>query len=126
MQIKPLAFKECVKGDAALCGSMLLDDEFMKILRRQITPAVWDALKVAHRTEAAYALWEKIKRTISDNPIPRTVPYNICGQEGNIWTDEIRRLFDRVAMPRIVHLIEKQLQAVRLNSKVPVNGRKVC
>lgn len=36
--------KEAVKGNGRLCGGVFLDQAFIELMRRKVTPDVWDAL----------------------------------------------------------------------------------
>ncbi|KAI7759511.1 hypothetical protein LZL87_011307 [Fusarium oxysporum] len=40
--ISPFVVKECVKGDGGLCGGVFLDEQFLELIKRKLTPRSWD------------------------------------------------------------------------------------
>ncbi|KXH26780.1 hypothetical protein CSAL01_00326 [Colletotrichum salicis] len=52
----PMAVKEAVKGNGRLCGGVFLDQAFVELLRRQLSPGMWDAMSK-----------DEVQRLLNDN-----------------------------------------------------------
>ncbi|KAF5601485.1 mitochondrial-type heat shock 70 [Fusarium subglutinans] len=60
--ISPFVVKECVKGDAhllgGLCGGVFLDEKFLKLVKRKLTPGSWHSVSSVEEKKFLNEWWE--------------------------------------------------------------------
>ncbi|KAL9574715.1 hypothetical protein ACKAV7_001127 [Fusarium commune] len=56
--ISPFVVKECVKGDGGLCGGVFLDEQFLELIKRKLTPRSWDNVTSAEEKKFLNECWE--------------------------------------------------------------------
>ncbi|KAF4951137.1 hypothetical protein FGADI_7752 [Fusarium gaditjirri] len=56
--ISPFVVKECVKGDGGLCGGVFLDEQFLELIKRKLTPGSWDNVTLAEQKKFLNECWE--------------------------------------------------------------------
>ncbi|KAF5667436.1 Hsp70 chaperone protein [Fusarium denticulatum] len=56
--ISPFVVKECAKGDGGLCGGVFLDEQFLKLIKRKLTPGSWDSVTSAEEKKFLNECWE--------------------------------------------------------------------
>ncbi|EWG37123.1 hypothetical protein FVEG_00874 [Fusarium verticillioides 7600] len=55
---KPFTVKECVKGDGGLCGSIFLDENFLKLIKRKVSSTSWRNVDKADEKRFLNDEWE--------------------------------------------------------------------
>ncbi|KAF5582736.1 Hsp70 chaperone protein [Fusarium pseudoanthophilum] len=55
---KPFTVKECVKGDGGLCGSIFLDENFLKLIKRKVSSISWKNVSKADEKRFLNDEWE--------------------------------------------------------------------
>ncbi|KAG5747682.1 hypothetical protein H9Q70_009631 [Fusarium xylarioides] len=55
---KPFTVKECVKGDGGLCGSIFLDENFLKLIKRKVSSTSWKNISKADEKRFLNDEWE--------------------------------------------------------------------
>ncbi|KAF5982892.1 Hsp70 chaperone protein [Fusarium bulbicola] len=56
--ISPFVVKECVKGDGGLCGGVFLDEKFLKLVKRKLTPGSWLSVSSVEEKKFLNEWWE--------------------------------------------------------------------
>ncbi|TVY70460.1 Heat shock 70 kDa protein 12B [Fusarium oxysporum f. sp. cubense] len=54
----PFTVKECVKGDGGLCGSIFLDENFLKVIKSKVSSTSWGNVSKADEQEFLNHEWE--------------------------------------------------------------------
>ncbi|KAH7023134.1 hypothetical protein EDB80DRAFT_745260 [Ilyonectria destructans] len=120
--VDPFVVKECVKGDGGLCGGVFLDEEFINLIKRKVTPAAWNGVKKAEQKKILNDAWEHGIKPQFENQ-QRTWLFDLpegCGVKSggfkrrrtmDLSSEEILSVFSPV-VNKILKLVGAQVQAV--------------
>ncbi|KAF4478595.1 hypothetical protein FAGAP_12288 [Fusarium agapanthi] len=121
---KPFTIKECVKGDGGLCGSIFLDENFLKLIKRKISSKSWKNISKADEKRFLNDEWEHgIKEQFSgqDRSWLVSLPEGCHGvfNQGSKRQRHIRLSLNDVlsvftpVVDRIEELVRRQTQAIQ-------------
>ncbi|KAM0246728.1 hypothetical protein ACHAP5_004499 [Fusarium lateritium] len=127
----PFVVRECVTGDGDLCGGIFLDEEFLKFIKRKITPGSWENVTQAEEKKFLNDVWEHgIKPQFSNQNKSWLVdlPDSCGGMPSNgrlkrrktvgLTSKEIVSVYTPI-VDKIVALVRRQTQAVESKTGQP-------
>ncbi|WQF77374.1 Putative Heat shock protein 70 family [Colletotrichum destructivum] len=133
-KLSPTVVREAIKGDGGLCGAVFLDEGFLNLIKKKVTPAAWAMVPNEEAANMLNCDWENgIKKRYE-------------GQEGRTWNfrlppecqirngatrgikrkrnlmlghSDLHQVFDPIAK-KIGNLIQKQIDGVlTVSGKMP-------
>ncbi|KAK2053962.1 actin-like ATPase domain-containing protein [Colletotrichum caudatum] len=135
LSLKPMVVREAIKGDGELCGGVFLDEAFVNMVKKRVTPQAWDKVP---KNEAANILngdWEHgIKQQFDGQErdwhikLPpecqsKGTPQRGMKRKRNLILNlqDLLPVFEPIAK-KISSLVQKQIDGVRITSgKLPKN-----
>ncbi|WYZ35190.1 hypothetical protein EsH8_I_001466 [Colletotrichum jinshuiense] len=132
LSLKPFVVREAVEGDGDLCGGVFLDEAFVKLIKKKVTPQAWDNIPMEDAARLLNYEWENcIKQSFNAQDedwhinlppecrAPGSAPRGVK-RKRNLALDreDLLSVFDPT-IDKTVALVRRQIAAVMVKS-----GRK--
>ncbi|KAH7006186.1 hypothetical protein EDB82DRAFT_472866 [Fusarium venenatum] len=129
--IDPFVVEECVGGGGNLCGGVFLDEMFLNLIKKKVTPGSWAGVSIADQKKLLNDSWEyDIKRQFlnQNRTWPVELPGSFSGSTFNqnrrmlleLSSNDILSIYDPI-FSRVETLVRRQIDAVHMKYGEPAN-----
>nr|XP_036582566.1 uncharacterized protein CTRU02_07610 [Colletotrichum truncatum]KAF6791270.1 hypothetical protein CTRU02_07610 [Colletotrichum truncatum] len=122
---EPFIVREAVQGDGGLCGGVFLDEAFVKLMKKKVTPEAWNNISELEVRKALNNEWENNIKTAfhgqdedfyfslpTECQAPGSAKRGIKRKKNLVLTrQDLLSVFDPV-VDQTVALVEKQIESV--------------